>query len=244
VNVRTLTSLIFCMAALVVWLFHLPACLADEMLNDLEQGLAQQKDQEDKAFCDRGIYSKSFDRWVKDYVNGRSAEAEKDWAGVIQATRGAKSFRQLASGIYTRLEFVEGEDSRKLEKLGGPLAGIRAIFALTEKQMGQCEQTASVADYISNQYKNSSNYPESKRWYLKVLEIRERVFGKNDLRIAGALIEVADNEILTHEYASAKAHAERALAIATSERAPHCQIQARVLLKRLSKIPAANKPRP
>ncbi len=210
--------------AVLAWL---PCHADDTVFGDFEKGLVPAAEQADQACCDRGIYSKSFDSWLKNYINGKSAEADKDWAGVLKAAKGARSLNKLASSANTRLEFVEGEDSAKLEKLGGPLSGIKALYASTQHLLGESEQLATIAEYIANQYKNSHAFQANISWLKKALSTREHVWGHNDARVSSTLSFLADGEYLARDYAASKAHAEQALAIATACHALKAQMQGR-----------------
>jgi tetratricopeptide (TPR) repeat protein len=225
------------LVALALTTISAPSCLAeDSAYGDMDMGLVPQAEQADIACCDRGLYSKSFDLWIKDYVSGRSAQAEKDWAGVLKVVKGASSLNRLASGTYTRLEFLEGEDSRKMEKLGGPIAGIKAIYAATKHLMGNSEWLASLAEYLGNQYRNCRNFTASVGYSKQALEIREQALGPKHFKVFQSLLSLAEMEILYKDYSHAKACAERALVIATGAHSAPAQYRARIILAKLARV--------
>jgi hypothetical protein len=233
-----LYSTIYCLAACgFAALLSPPAGLAgDTIFGDLEVGLVPKNQQADQACCDRGIYSKHFDLWLKAYVNGRSAEADKEWAGVLKEASAAHSLDRLASGTYTRLEFIEGEDSKKLDKLGGPIAGVIALYKSSEHILGVSEKLATLGEYISNQEKNSSRFSDSAVWAKKVVELREQVWGRDNIRVGRSLVGLADCLYRAGDYAGSRSSAQRGMAIAAAARSAEVQYEARLVLGKLSRI--------
>jgi hypothetical protein len=224
---------------LMALVFLLPAsCLAgDTVFGDLEQGLVRKEEQEDQAWCDRGIYSKSFDCWIKAYVNGRESEAEKDWAGVLKSAKGASNLARLVSNTCTRLEFLEGEEGKKFERRGGAMPAIKTMLVSTEHVLGENSiQAASVSDYLGTKYSNCGDFPKSVLYARKALKIKERLWGKDSPLIFGSLVSVADKEFHAKDYANARAHAERGLAIAVKTRSASAQYQAKTILSKLAKV--------
>lgn len=214
-----------------------PACFAgDSAFSDLELGLVRPDQAADQACCERAIYSKSFDRWIKAYVNGHDAEAEKEWAGVLAAAKGASDLNKLAGSTYARLEFLEGDQAEKLEKRGGAMSALKTILGSTERVFGASNQVASIADYLGGQYRRLGDFPSSALYYRKSLYMREQVWGKNDNRIASILLALGENEFLVKDYASAKAHAERGLSIANKGHYVAAQHRANALLAKLAKV--------
>jgi hypothetical protein len=228
-----------CAMALMALLFLLPTpgLAGDTVFGDLEQGLVRKEEQEDQAWCDRGIYSKSFDNWIKAYVNGRQSEAEKDWAGVLKAAHGASNLTRLISNTCTRLEFLEGDEGKKFEKLGGALPAIKAMLVSTEHFLGESSvQAASVSEYLGSKYSNCGDFSESVHYAGKALKIKERLWGKDSPRVFGSLVGLADQEIQAKDYANARAHAERGLAIAVKTHTAWAQYQAKTVLSKLAKV--------
>jgi len=221
----------------LVLLLPAPCLGGDTVFGDLEQGLVRKEEQEDQAWCDRGIYSKSFDSWIKAYVNGRESEAEKDWAGVLKAAQGARNLTRLVSNTCTRLEFLEGDEGKKFEGRGGAMPAIETMLASTEHVLGESTiQAASVSDYLGSKYSNCGDFSRGVLYARKALKIKERMWGQGSPLIFGSLMNVADKEFHAKDYANARAHAERGLAIAVKTHSASAQYEAKTILSKLAKV--------
>ena len=219
--------------------FLFAPCLAQQSDNafaSLEQGLVRQEEAHDQACCDRGIYSKSYDRWTKAFIEGRDADALKEWAGVLKAAKGAVSMVRLGSCACTRLDFLDGEDADKLEKRGGVLAAIKAMYESTAKIMGpNTEQATSIAHYLSDKYRNSAKYDLSVQYERKYFAVKEKQYAAQQGLLFPHLADLADKEFLAKDFVHAQEHANRALAIAMRLRSVPAQYRARTLLTKLKR---------
>jgi len=218
-------------------LFFFAPCFAQQSDNafaSLEQGLVRPEEVHDQACCDRGIYSKSYDRWTKAFVDGRDADAIKEWAGVLQAAKGAVSMVRLASCACARLQFLDGKDADNLEKRGGVLAAIKAMYESTAKIMGgETEQALSIAHYLSDKYRNSSMYALSVQYERKYFAFKEKKYGANGPLLFPHLIDLADKELEARDFVPAQEHLNRALALATKSHSVPAQYRARTMLNKL-----------
>lgn len=206
----------------------------------LEKGLVRDEEVHDQACCDRGIYSKSFDRWIQAYINGRDAEALKEWAGVLQAAKGAKSLTRLASCACTRLDFLDGADSDKLDKRGGLLPAVKAMYDSTVKLVGKDTfQAASIAHYLSDKYRGSGQYALSVLYAKEDVRSREVDRGGNDYLLWPSLMDLADKELLARDYVNCKAHTERALALGIKIHSVPAQYRCRAMLTKLKSMGVA-----
>jgi len=207
---------------------------AESAFASLEQGLVRQEEAHDQACCDRGIYSKSYDHWTQAFINGRDAEALKEWGGVLKAAKGAVSMVRLASCACTRLDFLDGDDAEKLDRRGGVLAAIKVMYESTAKIAGgDSEQALSIAHYLSDKYRNSAKYDLSVQYERKFFALKEKQFGANGFRLFPNLMDLADKELAAKDYVHAREHGERALAMAAKCHSVPAQYRARTFLTKV-----------
>src|SRR5258708_349598 len=97
-----------------------PLAMAQEPLLDLMDSSLSVKDHNpDRVICERAVYSKAFDRWIKAYSDGRWKDATAEWNNVLKAAKGAESLWELVSLAAGRLEFLEPGQAKIAEKNGG-----------------------------------------------------------------------------------------------------------------------------
>jgi tetratricopeptide (TPR) repeat protein len=210
--------------------------LAEDPLFDIMDADLEIKDRSpDRAICERAVYGKNFDRWIKDYSEGRVAEAYNDWGGVLRETRGATKLYELASLTCGRLDFLDAKQSVFMEKTGGITGALKVLLSDTERQLGPCNQTASLADYLSDRYKKSKLYKEAIVYSQKALDLRLKSLPELDRNVYESLINLGELQCLNHDWAAAKKNGDRALAIANKVHSGAAKYKARTLLVRISR---------
>jgi hypothetical protein len=118
---------------------------------------------------------------------------------------------------------------------GGITAILKVIFGDTQRQLGACNQTASIADYISYRLRKSSRYKDSIEYAQKALDIRRKFLPECNRLVFDSFLALAALQVLDKNFAAAKKNADSALAIATKARSGDAKYRARVLVVRISR---------
>ncbi len=214
-----------------------PAVADDPLFDMMDSDLAEKDRTPDRAICERAGYSKDFDRWIKAYSDGHAAEAATEWNNVLKDAKGAQSLYELASITVARMEFLEGKESQLVDKTGGITGALKVILRDTLQQLGPCNKTATIADYISVRYKKSKLYKDAIAYTQKALDMRQKSLPEVDKSVFDNLLVLGELQATVHDYAAARKNAEKALEMATKAHSGAAQYKARVLLV---KIPRAN----
>ena len=226
---RLLVSLI-CTAVVVP---SLPAAADEPLFSLMEKGLTAKDKGSDYALSERTAYGKSFERWLTAYSEGRKADASVEWGHVLSESKRARSLYELAGLVSRRLQFLEGKQSRLLEKRGGVMAALKNILEETQRQVGNCYWTATIADYIADRYIKTQSWKEAIVYAKRSALINQHLRVVIPQDVYTSVIALAQLQFNDHDFAAAKTNAELALAVATKAHAADGVSHARTLLSRI-----------
>lgn len=195
-----------------------PVAIAGDALDILSTTeLVDKNEEENSRLCQRALYSKSFDNWVKLYLAGKDAEAEKEWAKLIPMVKGCTSLRQLIRGANVRLQFMDGEEHQQVIERGDSFFADTKMLRATEKVLGKDHLlVASIYDYMSNCYVDVRNYPKAVEFQLVAYKIREGKWGKNSTKLAGDVRNMAAKTFGAEQYEACKPYAQRMVDLGTT----------------------------
>jgi hypothetical protein len=131
---------LLCLAGLQLLCFAGTCALAQQKdltnVFDLLDQAAQVDNSKDAVMCEKAFYSGLCDQWLKEYVAGKTAEADKTWAKILFKMNDSPSCYILVRKLFQRLESGAPDNATNDSKYG-ILTYSNQVLAATEKTLGR-----------------------------------------------------------------------------------------------------------
>ncbi|HEY9716436.1 MAG TPA: hypothetical protein V6C69_03125 [Trichormus sp.] len=152
----------------------------------------QEEGGKDQTLCEKVTYSPEYDRWLKDYLAGNFAAAQKDWKGVINQMVGAEDIRPLIRLTNSRLAFADQPPGATGDRLNIEACD-KVILDSTLKEVGSDNlMVLSARWFVSSLNKKPKNEQSAGIVYLKArMAVHEKAWGAYDSRLIGEYVFIA-----------------------------------------------------
>ncbi|HEY9787150.1 MAG TPA: tetratricopeptide repeat protein [Candidatus Obscuribacterales bacterium] len=185
----------------------------DDVYGDIDQILLQH--QRDETLPDKALNSAHFRNWMKAYLAGDCATADREWKLTIKEAGPDVPVWKLLNGAAERMMVASDADYEKMGRRGGLPTLHTTLLASTEKALGPHDpRMASVFNYVGEHYRDLKRYEDALRLFQRGITLYERSYGKDTPQMLRTLDQMARIELKTKQHAQAKAHAQRMGSIA------------------------------
>jgi hypothetical protein len=149
------------------------------ILTDLDRGLFNASAKKNQVLGEKVTYSAAYDRWFKDYLEGRDAQAQADWAEVLKSLQGATDIEPVLKRLDARLDMMDDVDDPKYQHRGNLMVANRFLLAATEKTLGSdAPLSLSMLENTAAMAWNVKNWDTCFSMYQRLIDTRKRVCAK------------------------------------------------------------------
>jgi hypothetical protein len=218
------------MAARRQWPLILSCCLAvcpakaAPAETDVLDQFLQDSHSPQHAMQSQSAHSASFDNWLKHYLNGQDAAAQKDWAAVLKDSGKDGDLHSLMKQAVIRLSFSNASDDNPRRN---NVAAVQWMIADTEKCIAKTDWLLHDAyDYAANMCEDGRCCDKAVGYKQKEIRLEEARYGKGDSRLCGALCHLAQLLMESHQLDAAEKVLNRVAAL--NKTSPEVKISRRL----------------
>lgn len=185
---------------------------------DLLDQAAQGDNSKDMLMCEKVFYSGLCDQWLKAYVAGKTAEADKTWSQIMSQLKDSPSCYILVTKLFHRLE-TEAPDNASNDSKWGILAYTNQVLAATEKALGRNHRFVSdILAFKATHYDSIKDYKAALPVRQRELDIGIKSMGPEAEMTGFCMVDMAFELAELGRYEEARQLAQRALKLAQTHK--------------------------
>jgi hypothetical protein len=185
---------------------------------DLLDQAAQGDNSKDMLMCEKVFYSGLCDQWLKAYVAGKTAEADKTWSQIMSQLKDSPSCYILVTKLFHRLE-TEAPDNASNDSKWGTLSYTNQVLAATEKSLGRNHRFVSdILAFKATHYDSIKDYKAALPVRQRELDVGIKSMGPEAEMTGFCMVDMAFELAELGRYEEARQLAQRALKLAQTHK--------------------------
>ncbi len=174
----------------------------------------------DAVACEKALYSKTSDQWLKAYMQGQNNEADLLWKKILVQVKDCESIDVLIDKLYYRVRFLPDESEEASARMA-MVPFYTSLLNATEKAVGKDHRfCVQLIGYIAGHYEDIKNFKEAIVWRDKQLKVSQRVSGSKSHTVAHILFSEGRDYCSLRDYKNAEPLLLKSIAIAEKNRYP------------------------